>query len=82
MLESAAQYFAAQLRHVEQALHDGRPFLVGGRFTTADMLLATCLTWAVDYRVPVTPACLAYMERMTAREAYRAAKRANNPKAP
>jgi glutathione S-transferase len=82
VLESAAQYFAAQLRHAEQALHDGRPFLVGGRFTTADMLLATCLTWAVAYRVPVTPACLAYMERMTAREAYRAAKAANNPKAP
>jgi glutathione S-transferase len=82
VLESAAEYFAAQLRHAEQALHDERPFLVGGRFTTADMLLATCLTWAVDYRLPVTPACLAHMECITAREAYRAAKAANNPKAP
>jgi len=80
-LESAADYFVAQLRHAEQALQDGRPFLVGRRFTTADMLLATCLTWAVNYQVPVTPACLAYMERITSRPAYRAAVAANAPRA-
>jgi glutathione S-transferase len=50
-LESAADYLATQLRHAEQALWDGRPFLVGGRSTTADMLLATCLSWAVSYRL-------------------------------
>jgi len=78
-LESAAAYFATQLRHAEQALQDGRRFLVGGRFTTADMLLTTCLTWAVDYRVPVTAACLDYMERITFRQAYRAGVAANRP---
>src|SRR5271166_2337669 len=57
-----------------------RPFLVGGRFTTADMLLTTCLTWAVDYRVPVTAACLGYMERITSRPAYRTSVAANTPK--
>jgi glutathione S-transferase len=77
--ESAAGYFATQLRHAEQALQDGRPFLVGRRFTTADMLLTTCLTWAADYLVPVTPACLAYAERVTSRPAYRAALAANQP---
>ena len=66
------RYFATQLRHAEQALQDGRTFLVGGRFTTADMLLTTCLTWAVSYRLPVTAACHAYMERITSRPAYRA----------
>src|SRR6201993_3883598 len=50
-LESAAQYSAPQLRHAKQALQDGRLFLVGGRLTTADMLLTTCLTWAVSYQV-------------------------------
>jgi glutathione S-transferase len=68
-LEGAAGYFATQLRHAEQALQDGRRFLVGGRFTTADLLLTTCLTWAVSYRVPVTAACLSYMERITSRKA-------------
>src|SRR5262249_59281674 len=45
-LESAVQYFATQLRHAEQALQDGRAFLVCGRLTTADVLLTTCLDWA------------------------------------
>jgi glutathione S-transferase len=79
-LESAAGYFATQLRHAEQALQDGRPFLVGERFTTADMLLTTCLTWAVSYRVPVTAACLAYMETITSRPAYHASVKANRPR--
>jgi glutathione S-transferase len=79
-LESAAGYFAAQLRHAEQALQDGRRFLVGERFSTADILLTTCLTWAADYGVPVTPACLAYAERITSRPAYRAALTANQPR--
>ena len=78
-LESAAGYFATQLRHAEQALQDGRPFLVDGRFSTADMLLATCLTWAVSYRVPVTAACLSYMERITSRPAYHVGVAANRP---
>jgi glutathione S-transferase len=79
-LESAAEYFATQLRHAEQTLQDGRPFLVGTRLTTADMLLTTCLTWAVNYRVPVTAACLAYMERIISRPVYHASVEANKPR--
>ena len=78
--ESAANYFVTQLRHAEQALQDGRLFLVGGRFTTADMLLTSCLTWAVAYRVPVTPACLAYGERIRSGPAYGISLEANRPR--
>jgi glutathione S-transferase/NAD(P)-dependent dehydrogenase (short-subunit alcohol dehydrogenase family) len=79
-LEAAAQYFATQLRHAEQALEDGRTFLVGGRLTTADILLTTCLAWAVSYELPVTAACRAYLERITSRPAYRAGLAANTPR--
>jgi glutathione S-transferase len=79
-LDSAAAYCATQLAHAERALQDGRPFLVGGRLSTADMLLATCLDWAVSYRVPVTAACRRYLERITSRPAYGAAVEANAPK--
>jgi len=79
-MESAAAYFATQLRHAEQALQDGRPFLVGGRLTTADILLTTCLAWAANYQVPVTAACHAYLERITSRPAYRAGLAANTPR--
>ena len=78
-VDGAAEYFCTQLRHAEQALQDGRPFLVGGRFTTADILLTTCLDWAVDYGVPVTPACLAHAARIGTRPAYVAAMTANQP---
>jgi len=76
-VDGAAEYFRTQLRHAEQALQDGREFLVGSRFTTADMLLTTCLNWAVDYGVLVTPACLAYAARVSARPGYVAAMAAN-----
>jgi glutathione S-transferase len=79
-VESAASYFQTQLRHVVQALDDGRPFLVGDRFTSADMLLTTCLVWAINYGVPVTAACCHdYVARMSARPAYQAAVKANHP---
>jgi glutathione S-transferase len=76
-VESASRYFETQLRHVIHALEDGRQFLVGGRFTSADMLLATCLMWAIAYGVPVPTVCRDYVARITARPAYEAARRAN-----
>jgi glutathione S-transferase len=78
-VESAGRYFETQLRHTVQALGDGRPFLVGGRFTSADMLLTTCLSWAIDYGVPVPDVCRDYVARLSARPAYQAALSANRP---
>jgi glutathione S-transferase len=76
-VESASRYFETQLRHTVRTLGDGRPFLVGGRFTSADMLLATCLSWAIDYGVPVPDVCRDYTARLSARPAYQAALDAN-----
>ena len=81
-LESSSTYFQGQMRHVEAALADGRPHLMGDRFTSADMLLTTCLVWAIDYEVPVAPACHDYLERIVARPAYQSALRANLPREP
>ncbi|MGE0424583.1 MAG: glutathione S-transferase family protein [Reyranellaceae bacterium] len=78
-VESASQYFETQLRHVVHALDDGRHYLVGERFTSADMLLTTCLVWAIAYGVPVPPVCRDYAQRITARPAYRDALRVNVP---
>ena len=62
------------------ALSDGRTFLVGDRFTSADMLLTTCLVWAIAYGVPVPSMCCDYANRIATRPAYQAALRANLPK--
>lgn len=82
VVAEAAKYFRAQLRHVEVSLTDGRTFLMGDRFTSADILLTTCLEWAVDYGVGVCDNAHPYLERMKARAGYQQAKAANVPRAP
>ena len=77
--ESAAVYFAAQMRSVERALSDGRPHILGHRFSAADIVLTTCLTWAVNYGLTIADAALAYKDRTTARPAYAAAVASNAP---
>ena len=82
VVAQAAQYFRGQLRHVETALADGRTFLMGDRFSSADILLTTCLDWAIDYGVGICDNAGPYLERISARPAYVAAKEANVPAQP
>src|SRR5215218_430131 len=77
VVANAGEYFRQQLRHVEAALTDGRQYLLGDQFTTADILLATCLTWAIDYGVGICENAAPYLERLTSREAYRKACEVN-----
>ena len=77
--EAAAAYFQKQMRSVERALGDERPYLMGDRFTAADILLATCVTWAGRYGVPVADPVIAYNSRVTARAAYARAVESNPP---
>ncbi len=77
VVSKAGEYFREQLRHVEVALNDGRSYLMGDQFTTADILLTTCLTWAVDYGVGISDVAVPYLERIESREGYQAASQAN-----
>jgi glutathione S-transferase len=52
---------------------------MGDQFTTADMLLTTCLTWAIDYGVDICDRAVPYLERIVARPGYQAAIKANAP---
>jgi glutathione S-transferase len=74
---AASDYFQKQMRTVERALADNPLHILGDRFTAADILLSTCVTWAVRYGVPVTGPVLAYNERVTARPAYAKALQTN-----
>ena len=55
---------------------------MGDRFTSADVLLTSCLEWAIAYGVGICDNAYPYLERMQAREAYCLAKAANAPPAP
>jgi glutathione S-transferase len=73
----AGEYFRRQLRHVETALADGRTYLMGDRFTSADILLTTCLEWAIAYDVGICDNAYPYLERIKQRTAYQRGKAAN-----
>jgi len=79
VVKSAGEYFTKQAVHVERALSDGRRFLVGDRFTSADLLLATCLSWAVGYGVGIPAVVEAYLADIVKRPAYQAGLLANAP---
>jgi glutathione S-transferase len=68
--DAAALYFQKQMRTVERALGDGVHYILGDRFSAADILLSTCVTWAVRYGVPVAASVLAYNEMVMARPGY------------
>ena len=79
--DAAALYFQKQMRTVERALAEGTFYILGDRFTAADILLSTCVTWAVRYGVPVADSVLSYNERVAARAAYALALGSNVPPA-
>ncbi len=76
---AAVEYFGKQMRAVDRVLSDGRPYLLGDRFSAADMLLSSCLTWAVRYQVPVSPEALQYNRALVERDAFKRADRRNTP---
>jgi glutathione S-transferase len=80
VVSKAAEYFREQLRYVDVALADGRTYLMGDQFTTADIILTTCLTWAIDYGVGICDSAQPYLERIKARPAYLRAAAANRPR--
>ncbi len=80
--EAAATYFQQQMRTVERALSGDPTYILGDRFTAADILLSTCITWAIRYGVPVSPQVVAYNTRIIARPAYKRALETNTIPAP
>lgn len=82
VVSKAGEYFREQLRHVEAALRDGRTYLMGDQFSSADILLTTCLDWAIDYGVGICDVAQPYRERIHNRAAYQQGQTANRPLTP
>lgn len=74
------QWFLSRLRHLTRAL-DGREWLCAGRFTMADISVGYALlfarTLALDHKF--SPEVAAYWQRLSARPAFLAARRAQEP---
>ena len=78
-VEAAKSYFSRQLNYVTKALSANPRYLMGEQFNTADILLTTCLTSANRKKISLPSVCIEYLERTTARAAYRAAYATNYP---
>ena len=67
--------YDTMLKTLRDQLGDG-PWLLGDRFTAADVLWGTALRWTTMFKlVPETPAVKAYIERVTSRPAAQRAAR-------
>ena len=82
VVAEAGKYFRQQLHHVEVALADGRTYLMGDRFNSADIQLTTCLEWAIAYGVGICDNAHPYLERIKQRPGYQRGTAANVPPAP
>jgi glutathione S-transferase len=67
------------MRTVERELEANPGYILGERFTAADILLSTCITWAVRYGVPMADSVIDYNTRVTARPSYARAEHTNGP---
>jgi glutathione S-transferase len=76
-ISAAQDYFARQCAVVDETLADGRPFILGDTFGAADIVLTTCLDWALRYGLPLPPGAHDYLQRITARPGFVAAKAVN-----
>ena len=76
-VKAATDCFRKQAQAAAQRLASTGPFVLGERFSGADVLLTTCLAGAVRNRIELPDLLQKYMERCTARDAYRLAEAAN-----
>ena len=74
---AARGYFDRMITAAARELDDGRPWLLGEGFSGADIVMTTCLDWALSYDAPLPEPWLAYRERAVARPAHARATAAN-----
>ncbi len=75
--KASGEYFARMIGAAAEMASDGRPWLLGERFSGVDILMASTLEWAVNYGQDLPEVFHAYRERAAARPACQAALRAN-----
>ncbi|MGA8567455.1 MAG: glutathione S-transferase family protein [Candidatus Binataceae bacterium] len=76
-IEAAEKYFLHNLEAMAARVESGGPYLLGDRFSTADILLMTCLDWAVSSEIALPDPFSHYRQRVAQRPAYRTALRRN-----
>lgn len=76
---SAREYFLKQVTAMSEKVESAGTYLMGNKFSIADIIFMTCLDWAVMYDLELPPALTAYHGRVAARPKYQQAMRLNYP---
>ena len=76
-MDAARAGFEKQLRWARPRI-EAEDYLVGEEFTGVDILMTTCLDWAVAYGFALPGPFLAYLSRQHQRPAFKAAVRMNS----
>ena len=76
-VKTAREGFETQITKAENELNDGREFIMGDKFSVADILLGTCIESAIRLKsyVPlnIPSICIDYWEKLKNREAFKQA---------
>ena len=76
-VSSSYEYANRQIRVLDDALKDGRSYVLGDRFSEADIHLGTCLGWAGLLGMELPDRTAAYKRGLQTRSAYKTANVAN-----
>ena len=77
VVAAAEAYFRDRLADVERELADGRPWLLAGGFTAADVMVGACLLWARNRGLDLPDTTATYFERLRGRPGFGAAWHVN-----
>ena len=78
-VEAARVYFRKQVAVAAAEIEKRGPFLLGDRFTGADILLGRCRDWALFYAEAIAAPLEEYRKRLHERPAFQRAFAANFP---
>jgi glutathione S-transferase len=72
-VKAAKDYFFHNLEAMAPRIARGGPYLFGDQLSAADILLMTCLDWALSDKITLPEPAQQYQKRVAARPAYKAA---------
>ena len=78
-VDAARAYAERQFNEAARWMADGRHYVMGQQFGPADILLVSCLDWALLYKIDVPASLRDYRDRVAARPGYETAKASNDP---
>jgi glutathione S-transferase len=76
-VEAAKEYFRHNLDAMTSRIRAANEYLLSDRLSIADILLMTCLDWAISSDIPLPDGFSQYRQRIAGRRAYRAALNRN-----